>query len=823
MLIRHHDTIALAGSDHDISYDELLRHIAFYKTLLNGLTGKHIVLYAENRPEWIYAFYAVISSNAVAVTVDYLSPAEDAAYIFDNSEASLIFCSNETRERTENALQQCKKNVKIICFDSITDDWQKFDAVDVAEPIDIHKTAIIIYTSGTTGKPKGVMLSWDNIFANVQSVSGEVPIYKPDQRVLLILPLHHSFPLSGSMSAPLYVGATVVLCTTLTGDGIVAALQKYKVTIFIGVPRLYSQIRKGIRAKIDASPIAKLLFAIAGVVKSQKLSRKIFKAVHDKFGGCMDVMVSGGAALDYDTAKDLTTLGFTVMEGYGMTEAGPMITCPRPGMVKIGTAGTPILHTEVRIGEDGEIMARGRNIMQGYWKRPEETAETLRDGWLHTGDLGYFDNEGYMHINGRKNELIVLSNGKNITPDQIETKLLNMSPGIADAGVYFEDNVLKVVVFPNNDYLQEHNILNIDEYIKWKVIDAYNRSVAPYKKIMQFKAVNAELPRTRLSKLQRFKLAELGKQTSGHVSTVADPKTEEYRLLKKYIGTLTDKPIYSDSHIELDLGLDSLDKVNLLVYMQKTFGLTMEDGDLSHQVTVGALASFAENSKTRMEEETVNWHEILQQKADLEIKPGGFIRDFAVVTLKIAFRLVYRLRLSLPERYPDHPFIIVCNHQSLLDWPLMMAVLPHKVVKKIFVFAKEKHFRSAFRRWFARQANIIVMDIDRDLTDGVRKMSAVLKSGYSVAIFPEGTRSKNGELGEFKKMFAILSKELSVPILPAVLKGTFRAMKSGTYMLIPFRTLKVKVLNPVVCQKDEPYDVISEYVKKLIDSELKKM
>lgn len=822
MLIAHRDGTAIVGFGNDVSYDDLRQHIASYKAMLVPKKSARFAVYMENRPEWIYSFYAIINANATVVTIDCLVPTEDAAYILQDSDAQTVVCSRETYERTQKAVAGIKKPIKIICVDDIEDNWVSFPAEDIHEPEDIHNTAIIIYTSGTTGKPKGVMLSWDNILANVQSVSNDVPIYTSEQRVLLLLPLHHSFALSGCMCAPLYVGATVVFCTNLTGDGIKEVLQKYKVTLFIGVPRLYSLIRKGIRAKINAKPIAKLLFAFAGLLRSKGFSRKIFSAVHEAFGGHLDIMVSGGAALDYETAKDLTTLGFTVMEGYGMTEAGPMITCPRPGMVKIGTAGIPILHTEVRI-VDGEIQARGRNIMKGYWNKPEETAVTLKDGWLHTGDLGEFDKEGFLRITGRKNELIVLPNGKNITADEIESKILTSTHGVADIGVYFEDNQLKAIVVLDAAYCEREGIVSIDEFVKWKVIDAYNRDAVPYKKILKYTAVRKELPRTRLGKLQRFLLPALGRNNDSTTHDIEEPDTEEYSALKRYIQTLTEKRVTPESHLELDLGLDSLDKVNVVVYIEKTFGFTMDDGVLSTHPTVGMLSEYITMNMTKVDDGLVDWHTILSEKSDESLPFSGLPHRIGMIFFKILFRIFFRLYSIGKEHIPQAPYLMIINHQSFLDWMVLAAVLHTDILKKTYIFAKEKHFRSPFRKWIARRSNVIIMDIDRDLVRSIKTMNTVISNGNVLAIFPEGTRSKDGTIGRFKKMFAILSKELRVPVLPIVLKGTIGAMKSGSSRINLFKKLFIRFLPPVIPDNSESYDEFAMRIEEMIRSEYKKM
>ena len=296
-----------------------------------------------------------------------------------------------------------------------------------------NDTAVIIYTSGTTGSPKGVMLSYDNLLVNIEAVTTDVNIYTSEDRVMVLLPLHHIFPLMGTMIIPLGVGGTIVLSPSMASEDIMATLQ-HGITIIIGVPRLYNLIRKGIRDKINKSGVAKLLFKIAEKKNSLTFSRKIFGSVQRKFGGKIKYMVCGGAALDKEVCKDYLTLGFEILEGFGMTECAPMITFTRPGRVLPGSAGEPLKTNEVKV-IDGEIVNRGRNVMQGYYNRPEETAAILKDGWLYTGDLGHLE-DNRIFITGRKKEIIVLSNGKNINPEEIENKIQSMTEVITEIGVF---------------------------------------------------------------------------------------------------------------------------------------------------------------------------------------------------------------------------------------------------------------------------------------------------------------------------------------------------------------------------------------------------
>ena len=276
---------------------------------------------------------------------------------------------------------------------------------------DERQLLAIIYTSGTTGTPKGVMLSYQNILYNIRAVSEDVPIYKPDINMMVLLPLHHSFPFIGTLLAPMYVGATVYIAEGLNAESIMKTLKEGKIGFIVGVPKLYEALAKGIMNKINSSTIAKLMYKLAGAIGSRTLSKKLFKAVHQKMGGYIEHLVCGGAALSDEVAQIYKTLGFSVLTGYGMTECAPMISFTRPNRDKIGYSGELLHGLELTFSDEGEILVKGPNVMLGYYNRPEETAEVLKDGWLHTGDLGILDKNG-LKITGRIKEILVTSNGK---------------------------------------------------------------------------------------------------------------------------------------------------------------------------------------------------------------------------------------------------------------------------------------------------------------------------------------------------------------------------------------------------------------------------
>ncbi|MCU0370970.1 MAG: AMP-binding protein, partial [Bacteroidales bacterium] len=464
-----------------------------------------------------------------------------------------------------------------------------------------------MFTSGTTGSPKGVMLSFANLLANIRAVTEEVKIFNSERPVLMLLPLHHIFPLAGSMMAPLSAGGSIVMSPSMQSSDILETLKNNQVKIMIGVPRLYELLYKGIKAKIDAKAIGRLFYQIVKLSRSRWLARKIFKKVHRGLGGHLEIMVAGGAALNKDAGHFFQVLGFEVLEGYGMTESAPMITFPRPGHAIIGTTGQalPGLKVEIR---DGEIVAKGPNIMQGYYNRPEETADVLKDGWLYTGDLGEIDHKGYLRITGRKKEIIVLPNGKNINPAELESRLEKSIPGVKEAGVFLYHDNLHAVILPDYNFLEAGGVENPEQYFREQVMPGFNRELTSYKRIMQFTLVKEELPRTRLGKIQRFKLQDLiGVKAAKDQKSYAGAVSEEYLAVKSFIESQVDMTVSPDDHLEFDIALDSLGKLSLIDFIEKTFGVKIEEENLLKFASVKSLVEYIRNHKRFHNLEVTNW------------------------------------------------------------------------------------------------------------------------------------------------------------------------------------------------------------------------
>lgn len=788
--------IALVTKGKSYSYGELLQMIESYALLFRGKDYKKIAIYSENRAEWIAAFYAGWRNGCVVVPIDFMSSAYDASYILNDCRPEMLFSSPALKTNVEEIMKQVNYTPEVHFFGDSNHE-EVHSVIEWLEPDDVEKTAVIIYTSGTTGSPKGVMLSYKNIIANLDGVSKKVEIYRHDRQVLMLLPLHHVFPLAGSMMAPLYVGGTIVMSPSMQSSDLLETLKNNQVAIMIGVPRLYEIIYKGIKSKIDATFIGRLFYRIVKLSGSRKLAFKIFKKVHDNFGGNLQYLVSGGAALPKHVGSMFQTLGFDVLEGFGMTEAAPMITFTRPGKVKIGSPGQALPGVEVEIRE-GEIVARGHNVMQGYYNRPEETADVLKDGWLYTGDLGRIDKDGFLFITGRKKDIIILSSGKIVNPVELEIAFEKSFEVVKEAGVFLHNNHLHIAILPNEELLTQMGVNDLNAYFKSEIIPVFNAKLSPYKRIMKFALVGTELPRTRLGKIQRFKLAE-HVEKSQEKKNIAQQfeETEYYLAVKGFIESQIDFDIQPGHHVEFDLGLDSLNKMSLIDYIDRSFGVKLDEKKLISFPSLSHLAEYIKEKKQWFKDETHSWAEMLKEKVDVKLPKSWPTHNILKSLAKYFFKIYFRFHGEGVENIPEGPCIITPNHQSFIDGLFVATFLKRKVFRQTYFYAKKKHVNNGFLRFLARTNNVIVVDMDGNIKDSIHQMAAALKEGRKVIIFPEGTRSKDGALGEFKKTFAILSTELNVPVVPVAIEGADKALPIGAKIPRPWKKVTVRFLEPI--------------------------
>ena len=773
---------AVTYENRKISYVDVIKYVNYYSDFLKIDKADRVALMMENRPETIFSFLSVWNKKGIAMSLDAGYTAEQLAYVFNDSKPKYIFVSEKTKKVAEEANNIVGNFVEILDVDNIV---LPNDYISPKETLDVDSeedVAIISYTSGTTGNPKGVMLTFGNIMANIKGVSA-VNLVNENDIILAMLPYHHILPLSFTLILPFYYGIPIVLLGEISSTSLKKALNDHKVSVIIGVPRVWEMLDKAIMAQINKSSLAKFMFKLAQKTNSMALRKIIFSKIHKGFGGNVRLMVSGGAKIDKNILEDFTYLGFRIIQGYGMTETAPIISFNVPGRERPDTVGEVIPDVEVKFASDDEILVKGKNVMKGYYMKEEATKEVFdEDGWFHTGDLGKMDGN-HLVIIGRKKEMIVLSNGKNINPADIETTIIKSTDLIKEIAITEYNDQLLAIIYPDFDEIVAKKIVNIKEAIKWEVIDKYNVNAPNYKKIHDIKIVKEELPKTRLGKIRRFMLKDLlennsdeqiKKEVKKSVEVPVEMK-EKFDKIAKYINEIHQKEIALDSHIELDLGFDSLDIVEFMNFINSTFSINLNEEEFVEHKTISSIIELINKKAEKGTDKNENLKKIIENDSDVKLPNSAFYAKLLKFIFSPIFKFYFKFKSSGKENIKEGAGIIVGNHQSFLDAFMVNNSFTNKELSNNYYIATALHFKSKTMKYLANNGNIILVDVNKNLKNTLQAASKVLKTGKKLIIFPEGARTRDGELQDFKKTFAILAKELNVPIYPFVLKGAYEA------------------------------------------------
>ncbi len=857
---RYPDKIAVQMKTGDryqqYTYRDLVRSVASVARSLSehGIgKGDRIALLSENRPEWMIAYLAVMAYGAVVVPLDAQLTDKEVALLLASSEAKAVFVSDGGRQKLPG-----NGPLIVISFDP-------GEGVPFHDMLTAHHDAAIppapsggdlaaiLYTSGTTGDPKGVMLSQGNLASNRESVI-KLDLVDHTDNLLLLLPLHHTYPAMVCILLPFAIGATVTILNSLKGPDILACMRETGVSVLVGVPLLYSGLRRAIFDEIrkKPAPVRMLVRMFLGINRlllkttGTNIGKALFGAVHAKFGQRFRFFASGGARLEPDVYTDMTNLGFSIIEGYGLTETSPVSAFNPLSKQKAGSIGIALPDVEVRIDHPdengmGEIAVRGPNVMLGYYKKPEETAEVLRDGWFYTGDLGYRDRDGYFFITGRSKEMIVLSTGKKIFPDELE-KFYKQIPAIKEICLIQGERGLEAAVVPDFDYLKKKNLSNSRETIAFEIEDLA-KDLPPYKRITGLKIFKEPLPATRLGKLKRSKVRELY-QHGGEPSDKTVPEVDSTLLsdpvAKKLVACLepfsAKKKIAPGDNLELDLGLDSLARVEFVVSIEKSFGVSLPDSFGSEVFTVKdtvlkikeLLASGPLKAGGGVR---TSWADILAQEPEKEAREtvrlefGPIVegvRDSIRLLLTAAMKVYGRLSATGVENLPEKgPYIIAPNHLSLADVPAIVAAISGKTGSQFFFLGYNEYFGGPIMSKISKIFHVIPVDMDTRLHNALQLSAYVLRRGKILLVFPEGSRSRDGGIKEFKKGVGIIAKELSIPIVPVAISGTYQMLPSGRMFPKPskVRVSFGKAIHPGGRDYDEIVKTLYGEVVKMLEEQ----
>ena len=816
--------------------------------------GDRCAILAGNDAAWCAAYLGILRLGAVAVPLDTTYKPKQVATVVQDSGARILLTTVRHLETARSGLASLAGETKLLLLHEACEglaglaDVHREDAAGELPPCPAVRTdpAVILYTSGTTSDPKGVVLTHNNLVVELESIQAAVQIDDRD-RILGILPLFHALAQVANLLLPLGVGATVVYLETLNTTELLRALSERNITAFCCVPQFFYLIHQRIKKQLAESGWLarkgfRSLLRFNGALRDSaglNMGSVLFSRVHKIIGRRMRFLVTGGSRFEGSIGRDFYCMGFNILQAYGLTECtgGATLTPLKDGWSD--SVGTPLQGVEVRIVPDeevsrqdskmGEVVLRGANVMQGYYNRPDANAEVFRDGWFHTGDLGYVDKRGYLHITGRKKEMIVLSSGKNIYPEEIESHYVQ-SPyikelcvmGAARPGEPLAER-LHAIIVPDFEYMRECQIVNTREIIRFD-IENFSVQLPSNKRILSYDIWQEDLPRTTTRKLQRFAIEAMFRersQTAGAApeesTRKATPEEEAWASrpdVERVLASIAaaskgDGRVTPDANIELDLGLDSMERVELLAQLESEFDARVPEDLASGIYTVRELveALLASSGVTAGEDRKADtWKQILSA-ADGDdpvlagiVKPRPIATMFLFLLLKLIYagaRLFFRFRVRGREHLPAEGAFLLCpNHQSFIDGFLLASALPYSVMRRIFFVGASEFFETPVMRWLSKLSNIVPVDPDAKLVRAMQAGAYGLRHNKVLILFPEGERCIDGQVKKFKKGAPILSMNLGVPIVPVAFEGLFDVWPRGRSFQ-GFRRVRMEIGKPL--------------------------
>src|SRR5687767_9026432 len=691
-----------------------LRAAGFFAA--NGIQhGDRVILFSNNMPEWGMTYFGILKAGATAIPIDPASSVDEIVNFAKAGEASAIVLSpklaaenpdlgerlaaisqGEDTSQIQNPKSKIQ-NLQVWTFDEVfempteTEEAQR-NALLPAKILS-NSVASLIFTSGTTGKPKAVMLSHKN-FTNMISMLSSVLDMDITDGVLSVLPMHHTFEFSAGFLTPFSNGTQITYLDELTAEELSHAIENGHVTGMVGVPALWEMLHRRIKTRLRErgdwiADLADNVIEFNAWIRDNtpfNLGPIVFFPIHQGMGGKMRYLISGGSALSEKVQRDLHGLGFTVLEGYGLTESSPVLTVARPGNKLLrGSVGKPLPGVEVKIDNPddngvGEVLARGQNVMLGYYNNEEATEAVLQDRWLRTGDLGRIDDDGNLFIVGRSKDVIIDSNGKNIYPDEIED-IYGKSGFIKElsvVGLQDDDGGEKIASLVVPDY--EHDIALARAEVN-KRIEEHFREVSAgipfFKRVKVLHVTPFELPRTATRKVKRPEVVEmlqaLEERSKKRTNAVVESKGDDNALwIRKIVATVSNRPL-SDIAVEdklADLGFDSLMFVELQAAVEDAGGRIPSPDTLNEVQSVRELLTAVQRidrSKKLADEPKTE-----EKKDDEDIVIPSVIRRIGNAAVNLAQNTLYEgvldTRIEGETNVPLHTnFIVAPNHASHID------------------------------------------------------------------------------------------------------------------------------------------------------------
>lgn len=841
--------------------------------------GDRVVLFSENMPHWGIAYLGAASRGLTVVPIDSQTWHREAWSVAGFTGARAIVASRKCFDRltaggrqTNEAAEQpiLLLDAENLCLPFEAPEYPRSclpglrpaDAEPPAVEVGPDDPASIIFTQGTAVDPKGAVHTHRNFLTNLFGVNRYCPIH-PGDSLLSVLPLYHALEFTCGFLMAIFGGATVTYSNSMKPRNVLETMRETGTTCMLGVPTFYALLRDDIERRV--LKISKSGFKSNLVATSQQLSRSVektfgrnigrqlFARVHEEFGGKIRLLVSGGSTLGGELYEFFKVIGMPIYEGYGLTETAPVLTVNPMNLSRVESAGKPLPGIELRLDHPdrdgvGEIVVRTPCLMSQYYANPEATRRVVKGEWFHTGDLGWVDVDGYIYITGRIKDVIVTGAGKNVYPVDLEAiySELGSIEEICVLGVKSGlTEEVHAVIRPRPDRFQAGESSESIKKSIQKETQQLARELPSYHRLQQVHIWRDGLPRGADGDVDRIAirdrlLSDLAARRRDGGGNERRGQSREDALIAE-LSRLSRVPISEigeDTDIYTDLGLDSLMAIELLLFAESRFGVSIPDQKASSLHKVGDFLAELQKDAAKPAEEAAPAPAILKPRlpSELVYEERGMwdraIQNTSFRTLKALYRVLFGLQLANVEALPKgRPYIIAANHSSHLDTGAVIAAITQAAglqeSRRLHPLgARDYFFNSPVRSWLvSRMLNVVPIERKETSLASLRLVKSILSRGEPVLIFPEGTRTRTGELQDFKPGLGLIAWELKVPIVPAYIQGTYEALPVGASLPRP-RKVKVTFGAPVHVEayssngersgKDDVYRQIASDVRSVI-------
>ncbi|MBP9866739.1 MAG: AMP-binding protein [Candidatus Pacebacteria bacterium] len=716
-------------------------------------TKSKIITCLPNNPKYVALFFACALEGVIIVPIDVQSQ-EDFIHNISKEITPHIYIGKSLQETISGCLCLAISDIE----DSVRYNEQHPNINRFESCFEI------VYTSGSTSKPKGVILTQENIFSNINSVI-ETKVIAKNSRFISVLPLSHMFEQTAGLFVPLVLGATIYYPYLKDPKHLISFSIDKEITSVVATPAFFALLYK------------------------ESLNKE--SLIHKN---CFKDFISGGAPLSENLKNYWETYGVHICEGYGMTEASPIITFNDSIFTDRGV-GRPLPGLDIKIAEsDNEILIKGPNISTGYFTKEGESNENIIDGWFKTGDLGYLDREGNLHITGRKKNMLVTQAGVKIHPEDIEKILLN-NKNIRDVIVTLNDKqeYLIAIVLPIQGKKLEESTLKQEA----------NTLLNDFQKIFEIHIWDLDdFVRLSNGKINRKGTIERYNKIKEGNNIQSD--TKKITSLEEIINSITQIPIplISDSSLlAYDLHIDSIKRLELISKLEQVYFVSLNESDIDHTTTVSRLRTLLSTKTKSLPIKTSYW----------QINPlSKYVRYLWLTFLTFILSYFEKIHIHQIEKLPDCPVIFIANHSSHLDGPTLLRALLPKRKKIVIIVAKDYFFKNSISSFLIRLCfNAIPVDRQGSIENSIKTIGSYIDKDYSVIIFPEGTRSTDGSLQDFKSGIGYIAKEMRIPVVPIYIQGTYTLLPKGK-KLPKKGTVHLYLGKNIMFSEKETYESISK-------------